>query len=112
MGFLDFLNPVFDFLFGWLLPLPPFWSILILSFIMSLIVIIITKYTTNQDLMKHLKEESKELQKQMKELKDQPEKMMEVQKKHMESSMKYMSQSFRPMIFTFIPIIIIFGWIS
>ncbi len=112
MGFLDFLNPVFDFLFGWLLLLPPFWAILILSFIMSLIVIIITKYTTDQDLMKHLKEESKDLQKQMRELKDQPEKLMEVQKKHMQSSMKYMTQSFRPMIFTFIPIIIIFGWIS
>ncbi len=112
MGFLDFLNPVFDFLFGWLLFMPPFWSILILSLLMSLIVIIITKYTTNQDLMKHLKDESKDLQKQMKELKDQPEKMMQVQKKHMESSMKYMTQSFRPMIFTFIPIIIIFGWIS
>ncbi len=112
MGFLDFLNPVFDFLFGWLLFMPPFWSILILSLMMSIIVLVITKYTTDQNLMKHLKEESKDLQKQMKELKDQPEKMMEVQKKHMESSMKYMTQSFRPMIFTFIPIIIIFGWIS
>ncbi len=112
MGFLDFLNPVFDFLFGWLLNLSPFWAIMILSIIMALIVILITKYTTDQSLMKHLKEESKSLQKQMKELKDQPEKMMEVQKKHMQSSMKYMTQSFRPMIFTFIPIIIIFGWIS
>lgn len=112
MGFLDFLNPVFDFAFGWLLPLPPFWSILILSIIMSLIVIVITKYTTNQDLMKRLKEEQKELQKEIKMLKDNPEKMMAVQKKQMESSMKYITQSFRPMIFTFIPIIIIFGWIS
>ncbi len=112
MGFLDFLNPVFDFLFGWLLPLPPFWSILILSIIMSLIVIIITKYTTDQDLMKRLKDEQKELQKEIKMLKDNPEKMMQVQKKQMESSMKYMTQSFKPMIFTFIPIIIIFGWIS
>jgi uncharacterized membrane protein (DUF106 family) len=112
VGFLDFLNPVFDFLFGWLLPLPPFWSILILSIIMSLIVIVITKYTTNQDLMKRLKEEQKELQKEIKTLRDNPEKMMQVQKKQMESSMKYMTQSFRPMIFTFIPIIIIFGWIS
>jgi len=112
VAFLDFLNPVFDFLFSWLLPLPPFWSIFILSFLVSVIIVLITKYTTNQDLMKHLKEESKSLQKQMKELKESPEKMMEVQKKHMESSMKYMSQSFRPLIFTFIPIILIFGWMS
>ena len=112
MGFLDFLNPVFDFLFGWMLPLPPFWSILILSLIMSLIIVVITKYTTKQDVMKHLKEESKELQKQMKTLKDTPEKMLAVQKQHMESSMKYMRESFKPMIWTFIPIILIFGWIS
>jgi uncharacterized membrane protein (DUF106 family) len=108
----SFLNPVFDFLFGWMLPLPPFWSILILSFIMSLIVIVITKFTTKQDLMKHLKEESKSLQQQMKTLKDSPEKMLEVQKKHMESSMKYMRESFKPMFFTFLPIIVIFGWIT
>ncbi len=112
MAFLDFLNPFFNFIFGWLLPLPPFWSIMMLSALMSLIVIVITKLTTDQNLMKHLKNESKELQKQMKELKDNPEKMMEVQKKHMDSSMKYMTQSFRPMLFTFIPIILIFGWIS
>jgi uncharacterized membrane protein (DUF106 family) len=112
VGFLDFLNPIFDFLFGWLLPMPPFWSILIVSLIMSLIVLIITKYTTDQDLMKRLKDEQKELQKEIKTLKDNPEKMMQVQKKQMESSMKYMTQSFKPMIFTFIPIIIIFGWIS
>lgn len=112
MGFLDFLNPVFDLLFGWLLPLPPFWSILILSFIMSLIIILITKYTTDQDLMKHLKEESRALQKQIRELKDNPERQLEVQKKHMESSMTYMKHSFRPMLFTFLPIILIFGWIS
>ena len=107
-----FLNPIFDFLFGWLLALPPFWSIAILSLIMSLLVTFITKWTTDQNLMKHLKDESKELQKQIKALKDNPEKMMEVQKKHMESSMKYMRQSFRPMLFTFLPIILIFGWIN
>lgn len=112
MAFFDFLNPIFDFLFGWLLVLPPFWSIMIVSLLMSLIIVVITKYTSNQNLMKELKEESKALQKQMKELKDSPEKMMEVQKKHMESSMKYMKHSFRPLLFTFIPIILIFGWVN
>jgi len=108
----SFLNPFFDFIFGWMLGLPPFWSILILSFLISLIIVLITKYTTDQDLMKHLKTESKELQKQMKTLKDQPEKMMAVQKQHMEMSMKMMKQSFRPMFFTLIPILLIFGWMQ
>jgi uncharacterized membrane protein (DUF106 family) len=107
-----FLNPFFDVAFGWLLGLPPFVSIAILSLLVSLIIVIITKFTTDQDLMKHLKGESKELQKQMKALKDNPKKMMEVQKQHMEMSMKMMKQSFRPMIWTLIPILLIFGWMQ
>jgi len=89
-----------------------FWSILILSLILSFLISIIYKYTTNQSLMKDLKTEIKELQKEMKQLRDQPQKMMLVQKKAMETNMKYMMHSFRPMIFTFIPIIIIFGWMN
>ena len=112
MAFFSFLDPIFDFLFGWMLNLDPLWSIMILSLFMSLLVIYITKWTTDQNLMKHLKDESKELQKQIKALKDKPDEMMKVQKQHMESSMKYMKQSFRPLIFTFIPIILIFGWIN
>ncbi len=107
-----FPNPFFDLIFGWLLAMPPFWSIAILSLIISLIIVVITKFTTDQDLMKHLKEESKELQKQMKALKDNPEKMLAVQKQHMEMSMKMMRQSFRPMFFTLIPILLIFGWMQ
>jgi len=112
MAFFDFLNPIFDFLFGWLLNLTPFWAIMLLSLLMALIIVFITKYTTDQDLMKRLKEEQKTLQKEMKELKKDPEKMMHVQKKAMQANMKYMTQSFRPMIFTLIPILIIFGWIQ
>jgi uncharacterized membrane protein (DUF106 family) len=107
-----FLNPFFDVVLGWLLIIPPFWAIAILSFAIALIIVIITKLTTDQDLMKHLKEESKVLQKQMKELKDHPDKMLVVQKQHMEMSMKMMRQSFRPMIFTLIPLLLIFGWMQ
>jgi len=107
-----FLNPFFDIVLGWTLALPPVASIAILSLLISLIIVIITKFTTDQDLMKHMKGESKELQKQMKALKDDPKKMMEVQKQHMEMSMKMMKQSFRPMLFTLIPILLIFGWMQ
>jgi uncharacterized membrane protein (DUF106 family) len=107
-----FLNPFFDTVFGWLLVIPPFWSILILSLLVSLIIVVITKFTTDQDLMKRLKGESKELQKQMKTLKEHPEKLMAVQKQQMEMSMKMMRQSFRPMIWTLIPILLIFGWMQ
>ncbi len=112
MGMLSFLDPVMDFMLGWLLGLNYFWAILILSFLLSVLITVIYKYTTNQSLMKDLKGEIKELQKEMKALRNEPQKMMAVQKKAMETNMKYMMHSMRSMIFTFIPIILIFGWMS
>jgi len=108
MVFSDFLNPIF----GPLLNIPAVYGLVILSFLISLIIVVIYKYTTDQSLMKSLKDETKELQVQMKTLKHDPEKMMQVQKRAMEVNMKYMWQSMRSTIFTFIPIIIIFGWLQ
>ena len=108
MAYYDFLNVVF----APLLKLPILWTVIILSFIVSIIIIIITKYTTDQALMKKLKGDLKEHQKQIKELKGNPAKAMEVQKKSMELNMKYMMHSLKPTLITFIPIILIFGWMS
>src|SRR3989338_717678 len=108
MAYYDFLNVVF----APLLKLPILWTVIILSFIVSIIIIIITKYTTDKALMKKLKGDLKEHQKQIKELKGNPAKAMEVQKKSMELNMKYMMHSLKPTLITFIPIILIFGWMS
>ena len=108
MAFYDFLNIIF----APLLKLPTAMAIIIMAFLISLIIIIITKFTTDQTLMKKLKEEIKEYQNQSKQLKDNPSKAMEVQKKAMEVNMKYMTHSLRPTLITFIPIILIFGWMS
>ena len=108
MAYYDFLNIIF----APLLKLPLLWTVIILSFLISIIIIIITKYTTDQALMKKLKDDMKEYQKQVKELKNEPVKAMEVQKKTMELNMKYMMHSLKPTIITFIPIILIFGWMS
>lgn len=108
MVFEGLLAPIFDPL----LKLPILAVVLIMSFLITLITTIIYKYTTNQSLMKDLKDEMKAFQKEMKELKSDPKKMMEVQKKAMQTNMKYMSHSMRSMLFTFIPIILIFGWMN
>ena len=108
MAYYDFLNIVF----APLLKLPTIWAVLILSFLISVLIILITKYTTNQETMKSLKEEMKSYQKQMKELKNNPAKMMEMQKKAMESNMKYMSHSLKPTLITLVPIFLIFGWMN
>jgi len=112
MGYLSFLNPFLDIIFGWALLLHPTIAIALLSLIVSLIITFAYKYITDQDLMKRLKTEMKELQKEMKELRHEPKKAMSVQKKAMETNMKYMMQSFKPTLITFIPIILIFGWLQ
>ena len=108
MVFDSILNPIFNPL----LKLPSLWAIILLSFLISLIITLIYKYATDQNLMKQLKEEIKELQKELKELRNEPEKAMQVQKQVMQTNMKYMKQSFKSMIYTFIPIIIIFSWMN
>jgi uncharacterized membrane protein (DUF106 family) len=105
---MSFLDPVFSPL----LVLNPLIIVLIISAIITVLITVIYKFTTNQNLMKELKDEMKEFQKEMKELKDDPKKMMEVNKKAMQTNMKYMSHSMRSTLITFIPIILIFGWMN
>ncbi|MBI2101565.1 DUF106 domain-containing protein [Candidatus Woesearchaeota archaeon] len=108
MAYFDFLNIIF----APLLKLPMAFAVIILAFIVSLIVILITKYTTNQSLMKRLKDDMKEHQKRVKELKHEPAKAMEAQKKAMEVNMQYLTHSLKPTLITLIPIIFIFAWAS
>lgn len=108
MVFESVLNPIF----APFLILPTLWAVILLSFLISLIITLIYKYTTDQNLMKSLKDEMKELQKEMKELKSSPERAMQVQKKLMQTNGKYMMQSMKSMLYSFIPIILIFGWMN
>ncbi len=108
-----FLDPAFNPV---LLPLlnlvGPFWGIFILSLIISLIVTVIYKYTTNQELMKRLKDEQKSYGQKLKELRSNPEEMMRVQKEAMKVNMEYMKLSFKPTLITMLPILLIFGWMA
>lgn len=108
----EFLNITLDFIFGPLLKIPTLWAVITLSLLISLLTTIIYKYTTNQQLMKDLKDEIKKLQDEAKQLKENPQQAMEVQKKAMETNMQYMSHSMKPTLITFIPIIILFGWMT
>ena len=112
MGFYDTLNAIISPVFDPLMFLGPFLIILLISLLVSLIVTLVYKWTTDQELMKSLKEDIKKSQQEMKKLKDKPEKMMKLQKESMEKNMKYMMHSFKSTLITFIPLIIIFGWLS
>lgn len=107
-----FYDPFFDILFGYTLNWHPAIAILFLSFIISLIIVLIYKAMTDQKEMKILKEELTGYQKKMKEVKNDTEKLMKIQKEAMSLNMKYMSKSMKPTLVTFIPIILIFGWMN
>jgi uncharacterized membrane protein (DUF106 family) len=96
-----------------LLEIPPFWAILIISFVITLLTTLVYKFTTDQKKMKKLKEDMKEYQKKIKEFsKSDPQKAMSIQQEAMKQNMEYMKHSFKSTLYTFIPIIIIFGWLN
>lgn len=105
-GFLDpVLNPLFN-------SLGMFWFIVVISFIVSLVTVIVYKYTTDQVLMKLIKEDLDKLNKKMREHKADSQKMMQVQKEMWSKQMTMMKHSFTSTIYTFIPIIILFSWLT
>jgi uncharacterized membrane protein (DUF106 family) len=86
----------------------PKLSIVTISFLVTLVMTLVTKYFTDQVRMKELKNIQKEHQKKIKEHKGDVEKQKGIQKEMMESTMELMKYSFKPLIITFLPLILIF----
>lgn len=92
--------------------LNPFLLIAIITFLISLAVVLAYKFLTPQKEMKFIREEMKRLQEEMKEHKSNAKKMAEIQKTMMEYSMKQMSHSMRPTLATLILIIPVFAFLN
>jgi len=105
-------NNVLDPLFSPLLSMGAFWAVVIISLVLSVLMTLIYKWTTDQSTMKDLKSRIKGFQTEMKNHRDNPEKAMSLQKEAMQVNLEYMKHSLRPTLFTFIPVILIFGWLS
>ena len=90
----------------------PALAISFVSLVITLLITIVYKYTTDQKKMKRLKEDLKNYQKKMKELRDDPKKMMDVQKKAMGLNLEYMKHSFKSTIYTILPVLILFAWLN
>lgn len=87
-----------------------FWGMSIIVLVITLFSTLVQKYATDQVALKEIRKEQKELQKNMKEYKDHPEKMMEFQKEMLPLSGKMMKISMRGMVYTTIPFILFFRW--
>lgn len=101
----------FQSIFGWAIEWSPVGGLIIICFILTLLITLVYKYMTNQNLLKSIKKDMKDIRHNMKEFRSDPQKMMELQKISMEKSMQQMKNTFKPMLVTFIPLILIFGWL-
>jgi len=89
----------------------PTSSIILISFLVTFVMTLITKKFTDQKRMKELKAIQKDCQIKLKEKKGDLEAQKKIQKEIMEGSMELMKHSFKPMLITFIPLIAIFWWV-
>lgn len=105
------LDGLFNTIFYPFLLLSVPWSLIAISFVLTLLVTLSYKYLTDQTLIKQLKEEVKALQGRMKEEKENKEKLTEIQKELLAKNSQLMKHNLKPTLYTFIPIIIIFGWV-
>lgn len=89
----------------------PKTAIIIISFLATLIVTILTHFLTNKTLMKEIKEKQKRLREEMKKFRDNPQKMMEINKQMMEDFPKQMKESMKISVVTLIPFLMLFSWL-
>ena len=102
------LNPSVGSLLSWNIN----YGMIIITAIISLFLVLIQKYTTDQSLLREIKKEQKILQEKMKEFKNHPEKLMELQKKQLEFIPRTFEITMRPLIYTSVPIILFFRWFN
>lgn len=95
-----------------LISMPALYSVLIISFVVSLFINIVYKFMTDQKRLKEIREEIKLHQKRMKELRDDPKKLMEVQKDAMKIQMEMFTQTMRSTFITIIPLLLLFAWMN
>ena len=112
MGLFNIFDPVLDYVLSPLLKLPSIVGLLIITLAITFIITIIYKYTTDQVLLKSIRDKQKKLQEEMKKHRNDPKKVMKMQKEAFASSGEMMKESFKSMLYTFVPIIILFGWIA
>ena len=105
------LNAFLDSVLGPLFAMNVTLGIALIAFMLSLVVVLVYKFFTDQTKMGALKEDLKKYQEKLKGIKN-PDKMLKLQKEMMDKNMEYMMQSLKPTLITFIPIVLIFGWLN
>lgn len=89
----------------------PIPSIIVLGLLVSVFITLATKYFSNQERLKEIREKQKMLKKEAKKYKGDTEKVLQIQKQMMEDMPEMMKHSFKPMLVTLVPLLILFYWL-
>lgn len=109
MAFNGFLDPVLAPLLS---SVGTLGFVAIISLVVSLITVVVYKFTTDQVLMKHLKEEIDKLNKEARKHANDHKRAMQIQKDMFSKQMVMMRHSMTSTLITFLPIIILFSWLT
>ena len=90
----------------------PVVSLIIISSIVTLVSTLVTKWLTNQEHLKSLKERQKVIQKDLKNHKPGEKMFEELQAEMLQITMTTMKSSFKPLLVTIIPFLLLFTWIK
>ncbi len=101
-----FLDPTLGALLNWNINLGFFAVVLFFTLLTTLL----QKYLTDQEMLKHLREEQKAIQAQMKQVREHPEKLLELNQKSIEITMKIMPITMRPVMYTTVPFLLLLRW--
>lgn len=82
------------------------------SILLSLLITLVYKFTTNQKEMKHIKEQMKKLQTDMKSARNDQKKMLQINNELMKHNSQYMMKSLRSSMFTLLPALLVFVFLS
>ena len=108
------MSNFFDLLLRPFQSLPPFWSILIFSLVTGIFMLIVYRYTSNQEKIKEAKDKIKAHLLEIRLFNDDLRILLSAQKNILFYNFKYMKQALRPMLFMIIPVAIILiqldGW--
>ena len=100
------LDPVAGSLLDWNVNL----GMILFSALISFFIIIIQKYTTDQETLREIKKEQKRLNEEAKKHKHDQEKFMQLQSESAKKAFEMFPLTMRPLMYTSIPIILFFRW--
>jgi uncharacterized membrane protein (DUF106 family) len=106
------LESVFNFLFGWTINFNQTFAIFFVTAVFTLLSTLVYKFTTKQDMIKKLKEETKQMNKEIRSSVNNPKKVKEIEKKLWENNITLFKQNLIPMIITLVPFLLLFGWLK